>query len=259
MAYSLMDRYNAGRIPGFNPATSRQVISYVTRPTSPAGPPPPVLRWAGTASLTPGYGVAPVTPWNPHGTALGQNTSGGLGGLANAGCGLINDARARAVCMALAGVFLPGGGGGPNVNPAAFPELIPGPAACPDGYKLNARGACEVDDLLHHLPGDIGLTDVVWSPTNGYYGAGYTAMPVQNIRRVCPKDHVLGKDGVCYLHLAKGHRAHNPGTKPFLTGGDVNVIRRAKRLQKKFKRLRSGKGALFAGGEPRRCAPKRKK
>jgi hypothetical protein len=55
---------------------------------------------------------------------------------------------------------------------------------------------------------------------------------------------VLGKDNLCYnkRDLYKRDRKWNPGRKPLLTGGDLNVLRKAKGLAEK-----SRKAAVAAG------------
>jgi len=53
------------------------------------------------------------------------------------------------------------------------------------------------------------------------------------IRR-CPKGTVLATDNLCYAKGTAGlaaHRKWKPGTKPFLSGGDVRCLRRANTLK----------------------------
>lgn len=188
------------------------------------------------APLTPGVGPGPVVT-NP---AAGGDV---YGTATVAGCNLITNASLRAACIAAAAyagnrLGLTGSSSGSASVPATS-------AFCPPGYKRDAAGACVTTGLGAYLPGDVGAPDVVWSPVYGRYGAGTTPIAVQRMSRVCPPGHKLGDDGVCYEHIARKNRMHDPGTKPFLTGGEVNAIRTAKRLEKRFNKLRSGRGALF--------------
>lgn len=185
------------------------------------------------APLTPGTFPAPVSPYeeDPYGT------------LTNAGCNFITDARLRAACIALGTVFTGGGGGGGGGTQLAVPT-------CPQGYKSDGRGGCQVEGLGPYLPGDIGPQDFGWQGTLGRYGAGYTPiLMARNPTRVCPPGAKLGKDGVCYDRIARSNRMHDPGAKPFLTGGQVQTIKRAKALQKRGRRLMS---SLMPA--PKRCA-----
>jgi len=178
-----------------------------------------------------------------------------LGPLTNAACGFISDARLRALCMAGTTIF---GGGGGGTQVPQFPNLVP-TSTCPPGYKPSPNGGCQLEGIAPYLPGDIGRQDYAWGAVNGRYGAGYAPLAVQRNVRMCPPGAKLGKDGVCYDRLARTNRAHNPGARPFLTGGEVNALRRAKRLQKRFARLRSGKGALFPSTTKRACAKGKKR
>ena len=78
-----------------------------------------------------------------------------------------------------------------------------------------------------------------------------TPVLVQSAKRACPAGFVLGKDGVCYERLGRTQRAHNPGARPLLTGGDMNALKRAKSLQKKI-----GSIARGYGKKPCSCGPK---
>ena len=130
-------------------------------------------------------------------------------------------------------------------------------AGCPQGYKPDGRGGCQLEGIGPYLPGDVGRQDFGWQATNGRYGAGYVPIAVQSTRRACPDGSVLGKDGICYDSLPRSQRAHNPGTKPLLTGGDVSALNRARRLQKSIGKLntRFGPKKKSACG----CSPRKKK
>lgn len=192
-----------------------------------------VARGVSLSSLQPGTDPAPVLP--------GQ---GMYGAETPSYCNLITNAYARAACIA-ASSLLGGGsqGGGSSQS-----------ASCPPGYRPDGRGGCQIEGMGGYLPGDVGRPDFVWTPVNGRYGAGVTPMAVQAARMWCPAGYKLGKDNVCYECLPKSQRKWNPGTKPMLTGGDLNAIRRAKRLQKRVKSL----SKLFPSSAPR-FAPKRKR
>ena len=198
-------------------------------------------------SLTPG-----TTP-SPMGSGYSGAPRAFTGADTNQMCNLIPDIRLRAACLAATGLF----GGGNNGSQPTFS----GPAVqgCPAGYHAHPTKGCEIDGPASWLPGDIGRADIIWSPVSGRYGAAYTPILVQRNVHQCPAGHKLGKDGLCYDKLRQGDRLHNPGAKPFLTGGEVRTIRRAKALQKRFNRLRSGRAALFptasrpaGGGKKRR-------
>lgn len=192
--------------------------------------------WAAGA----GVGLSALQPGAPPAAVLpGQ---GQYGADTPSYCNLITNTYARAACMAAAHYL--GGGGGSSQSTGS----------CPPGYKPNGQGGCTIEGMGGWLPGDIGRPDVVWTPVNGRYGAGITPMAVQSQRMWCPAGYKLGKDNVCYECLPKSQRKWNPGTKPMLTGGDLNAIRRAKRLQKRVKSM-----AKLFPSSPRPAAPRRKR
>lgn len=169
------------------------------------------------APLTPGTFPAPT---NTYGSDV-------YGDLTNAGCNFITDARLRAACIALGSVISRGGGGGGGSTLAA---------TCPEGYKPDGNGGCQVAGLGPYLPGDIGPQDFGWRAINGRFGAGYTPIMVERNYRACPPGSKLGKDGVCYDRIARTNRAHNPGRKPLFTGGDMATLARARSIQKRGRR-----------------------
>lgn len=130
-----------------------------------------------------------------------------------------------------------------------------GSTGCPAGYHKSATGGCVIDGVGSYIPGDVGRPDYVWTPVNGAYGAGLTPVLVQRNTRACPPGHKLGKDGVCYRHISNKDRAHNPGHKPFLTGGEMHALQIAKRLRKKGRKLNSVLGVH----PPRHAAAPRRK
>lgn len=147
------------------------------------------------------------------------------GGLANQGCDLLPTQILRDICKGV----VTSATGGNGTTATAQP--------CPKGYHRGANGGCVIDGPGSYLPGDVGKPDYVWTPQYGRYGAGVTPVLVQMNRRACPAGMVVGKDGLCYDHLARTNRLHNPGAKPMLTGGDMNALRTAHRLQKQIGKI----------------------
>jgi len=152
---------------------------------------------------------------------------------------------------------------GSPVVPSAYTDVIPGIVSagaeflgltgessngdCPGILNLKIAGKCV--DVGNLLPGgEPAITGQTGSGngngngqafggvTKGMYGAGIIPrVDVRAVRR-CPKKYVLGDDGVCYKHLRKSDRAWDPGTKPLLTGGERNAIRRAAAAGRKIAR-----------------------
>lgn len=110
---------------------------------------------------------------------------------------------------------------------------------CPKGYHATGdpRQPCAQDGISTYIPGDIGKPDYVYNPVLGRFGQGSTPVRVQTTKLGCPPGMVLGKDNVCYDHLARTHRKWNPGHKPLLTGGDMNAIRKTKSLEKRWRKV----------------------
>jgi len=74
--------------------------------------------------------------------------------------------------------------------------------------------------------------------TGGSFGITAVAPFVESIqRRSCPPMHVLGMDGLCYHKkiLPNKFRAWPKPTAPLLTGGQVNILRKAASLEKRIK------------------------
>jgi hypothetical protein len=221
--------------------TDAQSLQYLAAPyTPPPITPPP----GGPSASGPGYGTAftgmplgtaslmtlnPLT--SPGAPTVPTGTLGGtLGGIGSAACQLLTDSAARAACVAIAsglGGLFGGGTGTSPFNPAQ---------TCPKGYHPDASkvGGCAIDGLGTYLPGDVGKPDYVWTPINGRYGAGVTPVLVQRNQRGCPTGMKLGKDGICYEHLARTERKWVPAHKPLLTGGDMNALRKVHRLEKRW-------------------------
>jgi hypothetical protein len=200
---------------GAGQAAARTLIPGGTMRGTMAGGFGNLSRYAvGFGALNPGTTPAPVLPGQGEYAANTPDF-----------CSLITNVYARAACVAAAGLL--GGGSGGNAG---------GSAACPPGYKSTPTG-CQLEGMGPYLPGDVGQPDYVWTATNGRYGAGYTPY-VRNRRHLaCPPGFKLGKDEVCYECLTKKERKWNPGTKPFMTGGDLNAVARVRRLKKKGRRM----------------------
>lgn len=164
-------------------------------------------------------------------------------------CNLLPAGTARDICL---GIFKPS-------TPTTGTTFTPPSTTCPAGYHKDAAGRCAQDGISPYIPGDVGKPDYVWTPVNGRFGQGVTPVAVQSVKRACPSGMVLGKDGVCYDHLARTNRAHNPGTKPLLTGGDMNALRKAKALEKRWRKVAPAfhKKVVNAGARLVK-APKRK-
>lgn len=199
----------------------------------------------GTRSLAPGTFPAPV----PFNSSFDVNRLGP--DITNTGCNLISDARLRAACI-LAGNVIFGGGSRNGSSPVPTMDQLATPP-CPTGYTRQADGSCKVGGLGPYLPGDVGPQDFGWQAVNGRYGAGYTPIAVARTTRACPPGSKLGKDGICYDRIARTNRLHDPGAKPFLTGGEVNILRAARRLNRRKSKLLG----LFP--KTARPAPKKKR
>lgn len=218
-----------------------QLGSYYTLPTFPGSGP-------GSQNVTGGPPSSGQTiDYTLGGGSQGPGTLGGLDPCQYAPGGAVG----QAACRWLAGQV---------ANRLGTTNAAGG--TCPTGYEPNPKAgqpgesACRIKGMGSYLPGDIGNPDLIWTPIGGRYGAGVTPVMVQRNVRACPAGYVLGKDGICYDHLARTNRAHNPGAKPLLTGGDMNALRRARQLQKTI-----GKMNRRFGPKPRvpRGAPRRKR
>jgi len=117
---------------------------------------------------------------------------------------------------------------------------------CPAGWIMVA-GRCTNPAAV--LPGGQPMTLTRNEPTTGSMGlTALTPTQVGTISRKdgstgpilkCPARYVLGMDFLCYPKqlIPNNLRAHPRGTRPLLTGGDVRILRRAKSLEKKVKKL----------------------
>jgi hypothetical protein len=193
--------------------------------------------------MSPSFGAGSIPPY----PTSSQVSSGQLGQLGTAACGFITNPTARAVCIAAAGL-LPGGGGGGQQNSSSANS-----GGCPVGYVPDGQGGCRIQGIGGYLPGDVGRQDFGWQAVNGRFGAGYVPIEIPRSIARCPAGAVLGKDGICYDHLPRGARLHNPGARPFLTGGDMRALARARQLQKTIGKLNT----RFGPKKPRFLKPKK--
>jgi len=117
-------------------------------------------------------------------------------------------------------------------------------SACQSGFVWR-NGRCEragfIGTAQRIIPGgETGLAfedDGFGAAVMGRYGAALVPMQIPSSRFKCPRGSKLGRDNLCYDHLHKNQRKWPPGTKPLLTGGEVNVLKKARRLEEKLKRL----------------------
>lgn len=233
--------YMGGFLPiGSQPVMPNQTMLSPFTDFGPGGPfTNPLAPSSGPGSMPP-----PLLP-------TGGGGSGLVPALGQAACQLITNPGLRAACMAVAG-FLPNPGGtgsGPQGGGG-------GVSNCPAGYKPDGKGGCQLEGVAPYIPGDVGRPDTGWTPVAGMYGMGASPIPVQQTVRACPPGYVLGMDGVCYDHLERRFRAHKPGRKPMLTGGDLNALSRARQLQKSIGKLNTRFGPKKRGCG---CKPKGKR
>jgi len=143
-------------------------------------------------------------------------------------CSLIPDTKARLACEALTklpdyfGQGDPTGGKGANLDPGMS-------TGCQPGFHRDANGVC----LSNVSPA--GAQQAVM----GRYGAALTPIMTQVLTRSCLPGMIVGKDGLCYnkRDLRRDERKWDPGTKPFLTGGQVKALKTAARLQKRIRQM----------------------
>ena len=125
------------------------------------------------------------------------------------------------------------------------------PRSCQQGFRLDAGGRCVATGIVgaaqRFIPG--GATGV----QGAEFGAavmGSFGMPALEPAQVgsitrkdgsvgpilrCPPGSVLAIDNLCYNKGVKGlasFRKWPPGTRPFLTGGEVRILRRAETLRR---------------------------
>jgi hypothetical protein len=170
----------------------------------------------------------PLASLNDAQVSLGGVVSAALG--AADPCQYVPDAG-KAACRAVQAAIM----GSSALNQSTSSSTSP---QCPAGYHPGPDGtSCVKDGLAPYLPGDVGQPDVIWTPINGRFGQGARPVAVQATHLACPSGMVLGKDNICYDHLARTNRKWNPGHKPLLTGGDMNAIRKTKSLEKRWRKV----------------------
>lgn len=125
-----------------------------------------------------------------------------------------------------------------------------GARRCPQGSRANRQGICEkvgaVAAIQRFVPG--GQTGTIADEFGeAVIGAfGIPALVPQQVGTIerkdgsvgpilrCPTGAVLATDNLCYTKGTRGlaqNRKWRPGTRPFLTGGDVRCLRRANSLR----------------------------
>lgn len=174
------------------------------------------------------------------------------------GCNFVHRRIAGAFSGAFGGGGIAGavggflGGGGSDQRGAGLGGSDPGTTGqCAPGYFRDQRtGQCErpgvVGTLQRIIPGGQTGTqlDVQGEAVVGSFNLpGVLPAQVGTIERNdgvvnpilrCPSKYVLGIDNICYVKGTPGlskFRKWPPGTRPFLTGGDVKVLRRANTLR----------------------------
>lgn len=172
--------------------------------------------------------------------------SGGGGGPGSTVCGLLGLGSSCSWVQAIAAGYDQLFGGGSEAPSTANPvpggtgsNLVPtgnGNGDCPGLFSIRGpNGQCiNLGDLA---PGGApALTPQVGTPVAGLYGVGFMPSTVTRTVRQCPPGFALGKDGVCYDGLPRSKRAHDPGRRPLLTGGDMNAITRARQAANRLLR-----------------------
>ncbi len=137
--------------------------------------------------------------------------------------------------------FLTGGSGSARFT-GSDPGAGLGITSCPPGTVRGRDGVCERTgfraQVQQALPGGRTGTqaDIFGDAVVGFMGVpALVPAQVPSFRQQCPPGMVLGRDNLCYNKGTKGVAAFRkwpPGTKPFLTGGEVKCIRRANTLMK---------------------------
>jgi len=152
------------------------------------------------------------------------------------------------------------GASGEAVIPSAGNQIVAGGGVgggCP-AWQIPMGDVCV--DVTALPPGgrpaltgqtsSLASSDGFGGAVNGMFGVGLVPRAEVQTVRSCPRGMVLGKDGVCYSKrtLRKSDRMWDPGTKPLMTGGDRNAIRRAaaagRKLERAKKQLRGASKAL---------------
>jgi len=219
-------------------------------------PGPVVLPPSQPYSFDPGPVVyppyAPVSvPTNPVPlNPFSGLDAGDIGTFAATGCNLITQPALKALCLAGVGLL-------PGYVADATSGYISGstgsPTGCPEGSVVDSEGKCVTAGIggavQRGLPfGKTGtLADYSGEVRMGLYGPALVPVQVGTVARRdgtqgpilrCLYGMVLGRDSLCYNKGTRGlQRKNPPGTRPFLTGGEVRVLSRARGLEKRAKKL----------------------
>jgi len=144
--------------------------------------------------------------------------------------------------------------GGPSIIDTAINRFAPtnrgGAAALPScgtGFHRDAQGRCVKSGVIGALQrfvpgGKTGLQPMLedfGEAVMGRFGAALVPAQLPATRLRCPRGAVLGMDDLCYNRrdLKKSERKWPPGTRPVLTGGQVNTLREAQRIQHRMAKL----------------------
>jgi len=142
--------------------------------------------------------------------------------------------------------MLPPPSGGPPGGPFAALPRLPGMGRrpCGSGMVRDASGQCvggtaATGAVAGGGGGGVVIGDPFGSAVMGRFGAALQPFVFPTTRLRCPRGAVLGIDDLCYNRrdLRKSERKWPPGTKPVLTGGQVNTLRKAQRIQERMKKL----------------------
>ena len=180
---------------------------------------------------------APLDEYDLHGaeggffSAVGGALKGAVGGFIGSGGNP----------LAAIGGGISGAIGGDEYDEPAVQTTMPafGPSSpCNSPMVRDQNGLC----VFPSSPGDISVGGVVGGGgqlVHGRYGIAMAPQAIPNVRRRCPDGMVLGKDSLCYnkRDLRKSERKWNPGRKPLFTGGDLNAISRASKLEDRAKKI----------------------
>jgi len=104
----------------------------------------------------------------------------------------------------------------------------------------------------------LGASRLGGDAITGRFGAG--VIPGSRIVDVatCPSGMALGKDGLCYDHLANRDRLYPRGRRPLLTGGEMKAISKAAGAARKLERAKKNLeriGLMKKGTSRRRLPP----
>lgn len=231
------------------PRDTEAIIGPDSLPVRIPPPPPPVpLRviemeaFETQLDLTSVDGLLPNPPMGAqsfvHKRIIGAVTGFAKGGFVGAATGFVTSGRGL-------GSDRGAGLGLPSVRAQSFA------ATCPPGSRADASGRCATTGFRgaveRTLPfGRTGFQERVASGglLNMLHGGPEAPSEVGTITRDdgtvgpilrCPPGMVLAIDDQCYAKGLKGlaqFRKWKPGTRPFLTGGDVKVLRRANTLRR---------------------------